>query len=316
MLPAMTFPRVPVGFCPPRAIEFCFRKSAIWALVFAGCLEVVLTSTSFATPVPRTKDASEYGLLVQLDVTDSDLVAAVTEVAEDQIVHGTYSYEKERILYGAHRADAAQPFAAWTGPGKVIYKVAEKVLAPRYFRDSGDIGTIAVRYVIESVSPTSTTLRIDAVFLDARRIRHVSDGTVEASEYAAIQNHVRNLQAERKQTEQAVQQVAADRARSDALKAATPASAANAQARPSSYSGQSAQQLQSRVDTLRHQVELRVKDSGAALKSAPFRSAATLVSVPGGSEVVIEVLSPYWYGVETTDGHRGWIHHSQLEALP
>ena len=28
------------------------------------------------------------------------------------------------------------------------------------------------------------------------------------------------------------------------------------------------------------------------------------------------VLTPYWYGVETEDGHRGWVHHSQLEPLP
>ncbi|MGB9256077.1 MAG: hypothetical protein WCC25_14655, partial [Candidatus Korobacteraceae bacterium] len=59
-----------------------------------------------------------------------------------------------------------------------------------------------------------------------------------------------------------------------------------------------------------------VREQGAQLKSAPFHSAAILESVPAQSEVLIVVVSPYWYGVETDDGHRGWIHHSQLEPLP
>ena len=75
-------------------------------------------------------------------------------------------------------------------------------------------------------------------------------------------------------------------------------------------------QLQKQIEDLRHQVELRVKDQGAQLKASPFHSAATLESVPAQSEVLIQILSPYWYGVETEDGHHGWIHHSQLEPLP
>jgi len=27
-------------------------------------------------------------------------------------------------------------------------------------------------------------------------------------------------------------------------------------------------------------------------------------------------LTKYWYGVETTDGHKGWVHRSQAEPLP
>ena len=75
-------------------------------------------------------------------------------------------------------------------------------------------------------------------------------------------------------------------------------------------------ELQEEVRALRHEVELRVKDSGAPLKLAPFQSSATIVSLPPQTEVLIVVLTPYWYGVETEDGHHGWIHHSQLEPLP
>ena len=34
------------------------------------------------------------------------------------------------------------------------------------------------------------------------------------------------------------------------------------------------------------------------------------------SEVLVVVLTKYWYGVETADGHRGWVHRSQAEPLP
>ena len=69
------------------------------------------------------------------------------------------------------------------------------------------------------------------------------------------------------------------------------------------------------MDTLRHEVELRVRDSGAPLKAAPFHSSATLETLPPQTELLIVVLTPYWYGVETEDGHHGWVHRNQLEPL-
>ena len=84
----------------------------------------------------------------------------------------------------------------------------------------------------------------------------------------------------------------------------------------SSTSSLTVPELQKQIETLRRQVELRVKDPGAPLKSAPFKGSTTLESLPGATEVLVEILTPYWYGVETEDGHHGWIHHSQLEPLP
>jgi hypothetical protein len=75
-------------------------------------------------------------------------------------------------------------------------------------------------------------------------------------------------------------------------------------------------ELEQRVNQLRREVEARVKQPGAALKSAPFHTATTIQTVPGEAEVAIVILTPYWYGVQTTDGHTGWIQCSQLEALP
>jgi hypothetical protein len=74
--------------------------------------------------------------------------------------------------------------------------------------------------------------------------------------------------------------------------------------------------MQKHIVALQHEVELRVREDGAQLKSAPYHGAATLESLPAQSDVLIVVLTPYWYGVETEDGHQGWVHHSQLEPLP
>jgi hypothetical protein len=41
-----------------------------------------------------------------------------------------------------------------------------------------------------------------------------------------------------------------------------------------------------------------------------------LKSLDTGTEVVIVVATPYWFGVETEDGQHGWVRHDQLEPLP
>jgi len=59
-----------------------------------------------------------------------------------------------------------------------------------------------------------------------------------------------------------------------------------------------------------------VKTPSAQLKSAPFASATNLQSLNGGTEVVILIITRYWYGVETEEGQHGWIIRSQLEPVP
>jgi len=76
------------------------------------------------------------------------------------------------------------------------------------------------------------------------------------------------------------------------------------------------QELEQRVEKLRHQVEAKVKAGDTPLKSAPYRSAATIQPLPANTPVVVLILTPFWYGVEIQDGHRGWIHRDQLEQLP
>ncbi len=274
-----------------------------------GCALVQALPKSSSDDAPKT-------FSMRVEASPQDVRKAVQEVSQDQIIHGTYSYEKERILYGAHSAPAAHVFGTWKGPGTAFYKVAQNVLSPRFFKDTEDIGTVSIRYVVQEAAPDAAILQIDAIFVDARNVKHPSLGTVEASEYSAIQQHLRNIQ----QGQMGTQVASAGIGSADPSPSPSPSPLlgfpSTASTSPSSPAPQNPADLQKRLDTLRHQVELRVKDPGAPLKSAPFQSSTTIESVPAQTEVLIVVLTPYWYGVETEDGHRGWIHHSQLEPLP
>jgi hypothetical protein len=73
------------------------------------------------------------------------------------------------------------------------------------------------------------------------------------------------------------------------------------------------QTLEDHVKELRKQVERLVKAPGAPLKSAPFHTASTLQSLTPGTEVLILISTPYWYGVETHDGQHGWMQRDELE---
>lgn len=276
---------------------------------------LAILGTLVSLAVAKSPNDEPHGLLVQLAAPRADVLKAVQQVTQDQIIHGTYSYEKERILYGAHSADAAHVFGTWKGPGKAYYKVANKVLSPRFFKDTEDIGTVSIRYVVQELSPDATTVQIDAVFVDARGVKHPSLGNVESSEYAAIQQHLKTIQDNQRQAVEAKVANAGSAAPMPSSLDASPATP-SAPAPDSSTAGLTVPELQKRVNSLRHEVELRVKESGAPLKSAPYQGAATLESLPGAAEVVVEILTPYWYGVETENGHRGWVYHSQLEPLP
>jgi hypothetical protein len=76
---------------------------------------------------------------------------------------------------------------------------------------------------------------------------------------------------------------------------------------------QPAQSLEEHVKDLRKQVERLVKAPGAPLKSAPFHTASTLQSLNPGTELIILISTPYWYGVETHEGQHGWVLRDQLE---
>jgi len=293
---------------PQSSVLFAKRRASRVAqrLVAALVGLVICAPGSFAGNSP------ENIFLVQINTPEADVLRAVQEVTEDQIIHGTYSFEKERTLYGAHAANTAAIFGAWDQPGKAFYKVATGVLSPKFFKDSEDIGTISIRYIVQPVEANSTSLRIDAIFVDARNVKHASKGSVEAAEYGAIQERIQSLQAERKQDEQAAQEIATERASG---RRKVPAASSAVDPGDSWAVGLTVPQIEQRVAELRRDVQLETREPGASLKAAPYSAAATLAELPAHAQIVVVVLTPYWYGVETEDGHRGWIHRRQLEPL-
>lgn len=278
------------------------------------CIATLISSLVFVASASAGHKGSyhpESSFAAQVSAPEADVLQAVQEVTEDQIIHGTYSYEKERTLYGAHRVSSAAVFGPWDEAGRPFYKVADRVLAPRFFKDSGDIGNVSIRYVVQATDAEHTNVRIDAVFVDARNVNHPSLGGVESAEYRAIQDHLTAMLDEKQKTAQAAEEIKERREQpAGTISESNPAKHGDDWA-----VGLTIPQLEERIAELHHEVELQAKESGASLKAAPFRSATTLASLPAETEVVVVVLTPYWYGVETEDGHRGWVHRSELEPV-
>lgn len=255
----------------------------------------------------------DYGLgySTEISAPESEVLQAVDDVVNNGMIEGSKEYNKDRYIDKAFAASSSSLFPDWTEPGKVFYKVREKVLAPLNFKESTDEGTLAVRYVVQSKSPQQTILRIDAVFVeDFRRTVHPSNGSVEGAEYRDIQDKIDALELEKKQAAES------ERHRQEVLAQQALAHTNEAEADALAAAQASSETLEQHVVNLRHQLERVVKAPGAQLKSAPFHTATNLKSLDPGSEVVILVVTPYWYGVETEAGQHGWINRAQLEALP
>jgi len=252
------------------------------------------------------------GFTAEVAAPLSDVLQVLQQVLHDGIIHGTLVYDREPTLTGATAVDSSPLFEPWKGLGQVFYKIRTNSIAPRHFRDSADQGTIGVRYIVQSVGPDRTRLHIDAVFVEsAHHGMHPSDGSVESSEYKEFKDRMDSMLAER--------QEAAEKERREASLAAAKLSFVRQREDETTRLASTAasiKDLEERINAQRHLVERRVKAPGAELKSAPFHSSASLTTLGAYTEVVIVIVTPYWYGVETPEGQRGWIPQEQLESLP
>jgi hypothetical protein len=283
-------------------------------LLMAGTL---VAAMSLLASVPRLCAAPQHdrlgpGFGKEFTASLDEVIQALQDVLQDQTIHGTYVFDKERTLTGAKAVESTPLFAPWKGGGKVFYKIRADAIAPRHFLESADQGTIAVRYVVTSVNPERTRLHIDAVFVEnSHRTVHQSDGTVESSEGNAIQDRLQALQfAGQEAADAQRRRESIDLAKQTLIRQREDETARLAAAESS------VEDLEQRVISLRNQVERRIKAPGAALKAAPFRSAANLATLAAYTEVVIVIVTPRWFGVETPDGQRGWVPLDQLESLP
>ncbi len=284
------------------------------ARLAAGLTFTILWLLCGTTHLHASKDhaAPNPGFVTEFAASIEDVLQALQEVLEDQTIHGTQVFDREPTLTGAVIVGSTALFAPWKGEGKVFYKIRTNAIAPRHFQESADQGTIAVRYVVTSVSPERTRLRIDAIFVEtAHRVVHSSDGTVESSEYKAIQDHLQAIQfAEQEAADAQRRRESIDLARQTFIRQREDETALLAATQAS------VQDLEQRINSLRHEVERRIKAPGASLKAAPFRSAADVANLAAYTEVVIVIVTPRWYGVETPNGQRGWLPLDQLELLP
>lgn len=287
----------------------------------------------------REKDTTPYGagLIVNIPFPENEVIQVVQDVVQNGIIRGTKEYNKDEYVAGAEAQSSARGFRAVAEEGKVFYKVRMHAVDPRNFKDGGDVGTLAVRYIVQAQGDKNSVLHIDAVFVeDFRHTVHLSNGSVESAEYKDIRDHldaaaVMKTQAaelERERKERPAQKIAPTQiasAQIDNPQIAPPAPVATPENRDNGSAQQSfvtptapppAQSLEDHVKDLRRQLERLVKAPGAPLKSAPFHTASTLQSLPSGTEVLIVITTPYWLGVETHEGQHGWMLRDDLELLP
>jgi hypothetical protein len=221
-------------------------------------------------------------------------------------------YENAKTLSGAVPAESSAYFGPWTGPGHAFYKVLTGAVAPRHFKDSGDVGTITVRYVVVAQGELHTHLWIDAVFVrEGHRKADISDGTVESSEFQEIQDRLRKVQIGDQETAALLKKRQEEDDQKAAILRQRQEEAAKLEIAESSLKN-----LDSRFQELRHKLVVKVKNENTELKSAPFYSAVGVESLDAGSELMILIVTPSWYGVETIDRHHGWLRKDQVEALP
>src|ERR1700686_3129223 len=305
----------------------CSRKTFGASLWKVG---IILALSLVALPLSaREKDATQYGagIIVNVPFPESEVAQVVEDVIQNGIIRGTKEYNKDEYMTGATTASSTRVFPEWTEGGKVFYKIRLKALDPRNFKDSSDVGTLAVRYVVQAQGDKNTVLRIDARFVeDFRHVGHPSDGSVEGAEYKTIHDQLESIESMKAQTIEAEKEKQEHFAQTQRPALSNPASAPASEAFSTSSATpdpatradaqSSSQTLQQHVQDLRRQVQRLVKAPGAALQSAPFHSATTLRSLPAGTEVLIVISTPYWFGVETHEGQHGWILRDELEQIP
>ncbi len=280
----------------------------------------------------RTRFEYGAGLIVNIPLPVDEVTQAVEDVAGNGIIRGTKEYNKDEYIAGAASATSTTVFPAWTDSGKVFYKVRKPAINPWNFKDSNDVGTLAVRYIVQPQGDKNAVLRIDALFVeDFRRTVHQSNGSVESNEYKSIQDHLTAMELLKKETEEALKAKQEHNTKkdfgmsNDTELLSTPANTGESSSRdtssttaptsPTPYTDPN-QTPEQHLTELRREVQRLVKKPGAPLKSAPFHTASTLKSLDPGTEVLIVILTPYWLGVETHEGQHGWVRRDQLEYLP
>jgi hypothetical protein len=292
-------------------------------LCVASVLALLLSGLGYA----RARETSAASFSIDLDKPFSQVVKVVEDVARSSVIKGTFEYKGDEQLEGAQFLEKSRLFPTWSGPGKVYFKVRTQALSPTHFVNSNDVGTVAVRYVVQENGENSTRLFIDAVFIEnAGHHGHASDGYVETCEFAEIGKRLKDF--DQQQTMRAAGQEfvpgreSSSRSDGTYVELTDPNQSGDLQRaiaeQTSQLSAESAnlQQLEAQARALRRSEFVRIGAERGELKMLPYAHARVIEALKKGQELIVLAKSTYWYRVRAEDGQEGWISHSALEAQP
>ena len=269
-------------------------------------------------------DASAASFSIDIDGRYEDVLEAVKQVATDGVIDGTFEYKGDENLPGAELATNCSLFDPWGGPGKLLCKIRKRALSPAHFLDSNDVGTVAVRYIVQTVTPTTTRLFIDAIFVEnSHHHPHPSDGYVETTEFAEVAKCLKDLdQARAAQASGEINAAAESSSRPGPSVAAPSGDATDLQKvlveqqAKLHADSQRLADLEHKLSDLQVGRKLRVSAERGELKSNPYSHSTVVSAVLRGQTLLVLAQSSHWYQVRSDDGHQGWITHSQVEEQP
>jgi hypothetical protein len=294
-------------------------------------LAFVLTSL-FSLPAagqtfhdPRRK--ASVGFSVDLEYPAAAVISIVEKVANDKTIRGTKLSTKDHDMqiYGAEFATSSKVFGEAPASSSVFYKLKTNCVAPIHFPGSTGSGTVAVRYVVQPITPERTRLLIDAVFFEeSLHARYYSDGNVEPLEYNEILVQLKALDSP-KNTAASVPRPsganvggtgggAAQPPAEDPGRAELQSKLADLQARLAQANA-TEQDLEKQVERLKYNNEGQIDTEGVPLKILPYNQAPTVVTLQKGEAVTVLATAKYWYRIKTPNGEEGWVYYVFLGPL-
>jgi hypothetical protein len=289
----------------PDALRFTTIRAVFLVLVLSFA-----ASSSSAQIYHDPHKKTTVGFSIDLNSSPELVTQIVRSVASDSVIRGTYMYAKDNDIDQANFATTSDVLPPGTGTGEVFYKVKTKVLSPAHFPAAGDMGTITVRYVVETVNPQRVHLAIDAVFVtDSGHRLYASDGSVETAEFAEIMTQVKAVEAPKVRHHAPQTSVVAGQET-----AGLQGTLMDEQNRLADAKATEAK-LQQRIKQLEFNTEGRVRGHAVPLKASPYDHSSTVLTLDKGLTVTVLTTTKYWYRIRTSKGDEGWIYYAFLEPL-
>lgn len=302
----------------PTRLHLCdvaipLQRDGVATVVRAILLALILSvaaGSSFAQIYHDPHKKTTIGFSIDLNSAPDMVTQIVKGVASDSVIRGTFMYAKDNDIDQASFATTSDVLPPGTGAGQVFYKVKSKVLSPAHFPAAGDMGTITVRYVVETVNPQRVHLAIDAVFVtDTGHRLYASDGSIETAEFAEIMTQVKAVEAPKVRHHAPQTSVVAGQETAGLQGTLMDEQNRLADAKATE------EKLQQRIKQLEFNTEGRVRGHAVPLKASPYDHSSTILTLDKGLTVTVLTTTKYWYRIRTSKGDEGWIYYAFLEPL-